>query len=157
VQNPIEVFEQHLGELLKGGQSLPAQLLYPLFEVVEHGPFIAVVPKSFQALFEHVGFKDTPVQLEEPVQDAALFRFQVLPAAQQQPLLPFDQIAHLRPFAEELGAPDLVHRVIGVLEDVELVIDDAALRSPLLNRCEAVTASRPYSAGRVPTYLHKRR
>jgi len=31
VQNPIGVLAQYRGELLKGGQSLPAKLLDPLF------------------------------------------------------------------------------------------------------------------------------
>src|SRR5205807_1296340 len=68
VQNPIEVFEQHLGKLLKRGQTLPPQLVHPLPEIVEHGPLIAVVPESFQALLQQVGFEDPPVDLEEPVQ-----------------------------------------------------------------------------------------
>src|SRR5256885_7630890 len=48
-------------------------------------------------------------------------------------LLPFDDIAHLSPFAEELCPPHFVHRIVGVLDDVELVVYDAAPRSPLLN------------------------
>src|ERR1700733_5284006 len=71
--------------------------------------------------------------MEYLVQQAALVLGQVLPAAQQQPLFPFDDIAHLPPFAEELCPPHFVHRVVGVLDDVELVVYDAALRSPLLN------------------------
>src|SRR5664280_511334 len=41
--------------------------------------------------------------------------------------------SHLPPLAEELCPPHLVHRIVGVLDDVELVVYDAARRSPLLN------------------------
>src|SRR6266496_6635985 len=71
--------------------------------------------------------------MEHPVQNAALVLGQILPAAQQQPLLPFDDIAHLPPFTEELRPPHFVHRIVGVLDDVELVVYDAARRSPVLN------------------------
>ncbi len=71
--------------------------------------------------------------MEHPVQNAALVLCQVLPAAQQQPLLPFDDIAHFPAFTEELCPPHLVHRIVGVLDDVELVVYDAACRNPLLN------------------------
>src|SRR5580658_8445353 len=71
--------------------------------------------------------------MENLIQQAALILGQVLPAAQQQPLFPLDDIAHLLPFAEELCPPHLVHRVVGMLDNVELVIYDAAGWSPLLN------------------------
>src|ERR1019366_2774909 len=63
----------------------------------------------------------------------ALCAGQVLPSAHQQPLLPFDQCALLFPMAEELRPPHLVDGLIDVLQDVELVIDDLALRRPLLD------------------------
>ncbi len=83
VENAVQVLDQHCGEFLKRGQSLPPQLIHPLAQIFDHGPFVAVVPKSFQALLEHVGFEHPPVQLEQPVQHAALSRHQVLPTAQQ--------------------------------------------------------------------------
>src|SRR5437763_8891971 len=81
VQNPFEVFEQHFGELLKRRQTLPSQLVYPLLQVVEHSPFIAVVPESFQAFLQQVGFEYPPVDLEELVQHTTLLRRQVPPPA----------------------------------------------------------------------------
>src|SRR5262249_2539288 len=45
---------------------------------------------------------------------------------------PLDETPHLAAFAEELRPPHFIHRVVGVLDDVELVIDDAAAWSPLL-------------------------
>src|ERR1700728_685049 len=71
--------------------------------------------------------------MEYLVQQATLVLGQVLPAAQQQPLFSFDDIAHLPPFAEELCPPHFVHRIVGVLDNVELVVHDATLPSPLLN------------------------
>ena len=44
VQNAVEVLDQHLGELLKGGQSLPPQLIYPLPQVVDHSPAAKLHP-----------------------------------------------------------------------------------------------------------------
>src|SRR5678815_4667877 len=57
----------------------------------------------------------------------------MLPSAQQKPPLPFDDIPHLPPFAEKLCPPHLFHCFVSVLDDVEFVIYDPALRSPLLN------------------------
>src|SRR5260370_13685275 len=70
--------------------------------------------------------------METPVEPAVLFLGWFLPASQKKPFLPFDHIAHFPPFTEELGPPHLVHRVVGVLDNVELVIDDAAPWNPLL-------------------------
>src|SRR5262252_7041279 len=64
--------------------------------------------------------------------------------------LSFDQCAHLPPLAEKLCSPHLIHRVVGVLEDVELVIDYAAPRHPLL---QAETKRLPHIyAGRLDAF-----
>src|SRR5258708_2507072 len=83
VENPVEVLEQHVGEFLERGQALPPQLIHPLLKIVDHRSLVAVVPQLFQTLFEQMGLEDASVQLEQPVQNAALCRRQVLPAAQQ--------------------------------------------------------------------------
>src|SRR5258707_15517220 len=47
--------------------------------------------------------------------------------------LPLISSRIFRPLEENLCTPHLIHRVVGVLDDVELVIDDAARGSPLLD------------------------
>ena len=105
VQNALQMLHQHVSQLLERDQPLPFELLDPLLGVVlEHGPGVAVIPQSLQAFFQQVGFEDAPIQLKQPVQLPALFRGQVLPATQQQPLLPLDQVALLLALAEKLPA-----------------------------------------------------
>jgi hypothetical protein len=54
VQNPIEVFEQPLGELLKSGQTLPPQLVDPPPQVVENAALIALVPSLSKLFLQQV-------------------------------------------------------------------------------------------------------
>src|SRR6516165_8955314 len=58
---------------------------------------------------------------------------QILPSAQQQPPLPPDEPPLLWSLPEELRLSHLIDRIIGVLQDMELVVDDLALRHPLFN------------------------
>src|ERR1035441_4836547 len=56
-----------------------------------------------------------------------------LDSSAQQPLLSFDEPPLLGPLSEELRLPYFIDRVIGMLHDMELVVDDLALRRPLLD------------------------
>ncbi len=125
--------QQHVGEFLEGLQPLPLQLIHPLLQVVEHGPFVVVIPQPLQAFFQQTGFEDPPVHLEQPVQVSARCAGQVFPSTHQQPLLALDHFALLFPLAEEFRLPHLVDRIVGVLDDVELVIHDLAVRRPFLD------------------------
>src|SRR6516165_1164257 len=58
---------------------------------------------------------------------------QILPSAQQQPPLPPDEPPLLWSLPEELRLSHLIDRIIGVLQDMELVVHDLALRHPLFN------------------------
>src|ERR1039458_3630091 len=40
VHYTFEVFEQHVGQLLKRRQPLPFQLVHPSAEIIQHGPWI---------------------------------------------------------------------------------------------------------------------
>jgi len=62
-----EAIDLYRGEFLEGLQSLPLQLIHPPLQVVEHGPFVVVVPQPLQAFFQQVGFEDPSVQSEQPV------------------------------------------------------------------------------------------
>src|ERR1039457_1585479 len=44
VHYTFEVFEQHVGQLLKRRQPLPFQSVHPPPEIIQHGPWIFVVP-----------------------------------------------------------------------------------------------------------------
>ena len=57
---------------------------------------------------------------------------QMNPAGQQQPVLALDQLPPRPTLAEEFRAPNLGHRFVGMLHDVELVVDQATLPNPLL-------------------------
>src|SRR5260370_202961 len=130
IENAVQVLDQHRGEFLKRGQSLPPQLIYPFAQIFDHGPFVAVVPKSFQA-FEH-----PPVQLEQPVQYPALPPHHVLPPPQHQPFLPFDHTPHPSPFPHTPSLPP------------------SAPRAPNTVECQLVSRSPP---GHMPRHLERPR
>src|SRR5215469_12219630 len=54
------------------------------------------------------------------------------PAGQQQPALAPYQIPRGTSFTKELSSPHFVHRLAGMLQNVKLVVNDPALRYPLL-------------------------
>lgn len=58
-------------------------------------------------------------------------RGQMHPTSQQQPAFSFDQFPRRSAFTEELGTVDLVNHRLGVLHDVEFVIEDAPVAQPL--------------------------
>src|ERR1700758_5235695 len=62
----------------------------------------------------------------------SLATIQVEPAAQKQPALAAHQVPRRASFTEEFSPPYFVHRLAGMLQDVKLVVDDPALRHPLL-------------------------
>src|ERR1700686_1464969 len=49
IQDSVQVIRQHLGQSLKGWQSLPAQLIDPTLQIAHHGSLIAVGPQPLQA------------------------------------------------------------------------------------------------------------
>src|SRR5579872_1420786 len=85
------MFQQRVGQLLERSQSLPLQLIHPFLQVVEHSAFVAIVPEPVQALFEQVSLEGAPVQLKQGDSILRVARQSVLPSANQQSLLPFDQ------------------------------------------------------------------
>src|ERR1700677_1463863 len=66
------------------------------------------------------------------IQLVSLPAVQVEPVGQKQSALASYQIPCRSTLAEELGPPHFVHRLAGMLQNVKLVIDDPALRHPLL-------------------------
>src|ERR1700691_2927711 len=124
--------QQHAGQFLHGFQPLPAQLVDPFLQIIQHGSFVAVIPQMREALLQQVGFENAPVQSKQGVQLAPLAAIQIEPTAQKQPTLASYQIPRGSSFAEELCPPHFVHRLAGMLQNMKLVVDDPALRHPLL-------------------------
>src|SRR5437764_6967947 len=86
-----------------------------------------------QTSFEEIGLEHSPIEGEQLVQLLPLAWREVNPSAQQQPAFPFYELSQMAPFAEELRAPHLVDRFVGMLHHVELVIDDPAVWRVLLD------------------------
>src|ERR1700720_4203412 len=91
------------------------------------------MPEPIQALLEHVSFEELAVESKQGVEFLPLVGGQVDPPAQQQPALSLDQPAQVPALAKKLCPPYFINSLVGMLHDVELVIDDAAAGSPLLD------------------------
>src|SRR5262249_10932003 len=78
-------------------------------------------------------FHDPPVEHEQAIELLLLACIEVHPSAQQEPTLALDHASHPPALTEKLRPSHFIYRSIGVLHDVELVIDDLAVRSPLLD------------------------
>ncbi len=124
---------QQVGQLLHGLEPLPPELIDPVLQMAHHGSLVVIAPQPVEAFFEQVGLHDAPVQCKQFVELLLFARGQMYPARQQQPTLSLDQFPCRSALAEELGPANLVDRCIGVLHDVELVIEDAAVGQPLLD------------------------
>ena len=72
IQNAVKVVQQHFRQLLEGLQTLPAELIDPSLQIIQHGAFIVVRPQPIQTFFEEVGFKHLPVESKQLVQLLAL-------------------------------------------------------------------------------------
>jgi hypothetical protein len=108
-------------------------LVYPSQYVVDHGSWVRELPQALQALLQQISLEHPPVHLEQLVEFPAVQLREVFPTAQQQPFLPLDEFALLRPLAEELGLAHFVDGRVGMLHDVEFVVDDLTLRRPVLD------------------------
>jgi len=127
------MIDQHVGQLFKRWQPLPSKLQHPTLQVTKHRASVDVVPQSVQAFFEQVGFHDLPVQGEQLVQLLLFGIRQIDPARQEEPSLSFHHVPHGAALAEKLRSPYFVYCLIGVLHDVEFVVDDGTVRCPLLD------------------------
>src|SRR6202167_5418478 len=93
---------------------------------------MGIVPESIQRLLQQISLHHPAVEREQFIELPFLVGVQMNPAGQQQPVLALDQLARCATLAEEFRAPNLGHRFVGMLHDVELVVDQATLRNPLL-------------------------
>ena len=77
------MIQQHCRQLLKRLQALPAELVNPALQVIQHRALVVVAPKSVQALLEKVGLEDFSVEGEQLVEFPPFAGRQIHPAAQQ--------------------------------------------------------------------------
>jgi hypothetical protein len=83
---------------------------------------------------QHVGFEESPIGGEQPLQLPAFRAAHRLPAAEQEPALAAAVFSHHGAGAKEFLAPHLVEGRAGVLEHMEFVEDHLRLFQHLANR-----------------------
>src|ERR1700745_3155213 len=94
---------------------------------------MAVYTVQFIPSFEEVCFEYPAVERKELIEFLLLAGREVDPARQQQPALPLHQIPQPPALTEKLSPAHLINGLVGVLHDMELVIDDPAIRCVLLD------------------------
>ena len=94
-------------------------------QIAQHRAFVAVGPQPFQTFFQQIGLQDLRFRANSWFSCWRLSAVRMHPAAQQQPAFPFHHAPHSCALAEELRTPHFIDRLVGVLHDVELVVDDA--------------------------------
>jgi hypothetical protein len=110
------------------GEALPPQGLEPSPLKAGHAVAGLVGPQAVELLTQDVGFEQPAIGREELRQLRALRAADGLPPPQQQPPFAAAERPHHGALAKELVAAHLVERGPGVLQHMELVVDDLGLR-----------------------------
>ena len=119
----------HVGEFLKGSESAPAELRFPVVEKFSGPCGIFVVPQLPERFFQQVGFVESAIGLEQEPQRASAVQIEVGVVRQEGISLAFDESSVFRAHSLIFDAPDVVHRVGEMAKDVEFVVDDAGVGS----------------------------
>jgi hypothetical protein len=82
------VIQQHSGQLLEEPEPLPAQLIHPTLEIVQHRAFVTVVPEPVHFLFQHIGLEELAVERKQRVEFLPFAGTQVDPAGLGTPTKP---------------------------------------------------------------------
>src|SRR5208337_505948 len=127
-RDPVPVFLHHAGELLVRLEALPPQGRLPSLEESPRPHLPLVVPQLTEHLLEKVGFVQPPIGLEQCLQRLTPLLRQVGPAGQKCVLLALDEPPVLPREPGVLTLTHLVQGLVQVLEDMELVVEDAGLR-----------------------------
>src|SRR5271157_5963891 len=127
-RDPVPVFLDHPGELVVRLEALPPQGRLPSLEESPRPHLPLVVPQLTEHLLEQIGFVQPPVGLEQRLQRLTPLLRQVGPAGQQCVLLALDEPPVLPREPGVLTLTHLVQGLVQVLEDMELVVEDAGLR-----------------------------
>ena len=114
----------HGGEILKGLESAPAQLGFPVVEKFSSPCGVLVVPQLPERFFEQIGLLDTPVGLEEEPERSSAFQIEIGMVRQERVALAFDESPILLAHPPIFDSPDVVHRVGEMPKDVKFVVDD---------------------------------
>jgi len=125
--NAVPVVFDHVGEFLKGRQSAPSQLRFPVVEKFQGTSRIFVIPELPEGFFEQIGLLDPPVGLEEKPQSPAPIQIEVGAIREQGEALTFDESPILPADSMIFAPPDVVERVGEMPQDMELVVDDAGV------------------------------
>ena len=124
----------HFGELLVRFEAAPFELLLPVLKELLGPGGILIIPKLPEGFFEHVGFTQALVGLEQQSQGAPAVHVEIGFMRQKRIALPFDETLILGGYPGVFPASNLVEGVRQVLEDMELVKDDFGLWSVALQR-----------------------
>src|SRR5262249_34432499 len=134
-RDPVPVLLDHPREPLVRLAALPPQRRLPSLEESPRPHLTLVAPQLAEHLLEKVRLVQPPVGLEQRLQRLAPLLRQVGPARQQGVLLALDEPPVLPREPGILALSHLVQRLVQVLQDVELVVEDAGLRRvPRLER-----------------------
>src|SRR5512142_2768613 len=134
-RDPVPVSLDHPGELLVRLEALPSQRRLPSLEESARPALPLVVPELAEHLLEQVGLVQPPGGREQRLPRLTPLLRQVGPTRQQGVILALDEPPVLSREPGVLALAHLVQCLVQVLEDVELVVEDAGLgRVPLLAR-----------------------
>jgi len=128
-RDPVPVPVNHRGELLVGAQARPLEGRPPLLEETARPALAAVVPELPERFFEEVGRVQPLVGSEQGLERPPALERQILAVGEQRVLLPLDEPALAPRDAGVLALADLIEGVAEMTQDMELVEQDAGLRS----------------------------
>ena len=124
----------HFGELLVRFEATLLELLFPVLEELLGPSGILIIPELPEGFFEHIGFAQALVGLEQQSQGAPAVHVEIGFMRQKRIALPFDETLILGGYPGVFPASNLVEGVRQVLEDMELVKDNFGLWSVALQR-----------------------
>ena len=129
---PSQWLVDHRGELLEGLQPLPLEGLPPVVEETPCPAGRVVVPQLLERFLQKVGRVQPLVGVEQQLQALPSREGEVSPARQEGVLLALDEPAFRPGESGVFALADLVHGLLQMAQDVELVVDDQGLRGVAL-------------------------
>jgi hypothetical protein len=127
--NTVPVTVDHRGELLVGLETLPFKCRLPVLEEAPRSGLAPVVPQLPEGFLEQIGDVESVVGLQQLAQRTPPFQGQIVAVRQQRVFLALDDAAILATQPRVLALSDLIQGLSEMAHDVELVEQDAGLRS----------------------------
>ena len=134
--NAIPVAFDHVGELFKWAQALPAELGLPVVEKLPGPGWVLIAPKVDEGFFEQVGLEQSRIGIEESFERFTAFTAQIVSMAEQGVALAFDEASIFLAEAEVFLTADLVDGIIEVAQDMKFVVDDSDVRAKADDVCK---------------------